>query len=114
MSRTVADGDCYMVAAKMVALENVYPHYLVCHGEATGRNQIAGVRFGHAWIEGDIPEMGGAVVFDFSNGLNVIVPRDAYYVMGEIDPTTVRKYTAQEAIALMLETGHFGPWEETD
>jgi hypothetical protein len=108
---STATGDCYVVAAKLVAMEKVYPDYLVCHGEATGRHEIAGVRFGHAWIEGELGSM-GPVVFDFSNGGNHIVPRERYYEMGEIDPESVRKYTAQEAIVLMLRTGHYGPWDE--
>jgi hypothetical protein len=94
---STATGDCYVVAAKLVAMEKVYPDYLVCHGEATGRHEIAGVRFGHAWIEGELGSM-GPVVFDFSNGGNHIVPRE--------------RYTAQEAIVLMLRTGHYGPWDE--
>ena len=104
-------GDCYVVASKLVALDSVYPEYLVCHGEATGRGKIAGVRFGHAWIEGELGAL-GPVVFDFSNGGNHIVPRDDYYRMGNIDSESVRKYTSKEAIALMLKTGHFGPWED--
>lgn len=108
-----ADGDCYVVAAKLVAMESVFPTYLVCHGEATGRGKIAGRRFGHAWIEGELGEM-GQVVFDFSNGGNHIVPRDVYYAMGEIDPVTVRKYTDKEALKLMLRTGHFGPWTDEE
>lgn len=110
MSATRADGDCYVVAAKLVAVEEVFPRYLVCHGEATGRNEIAGVRFGHAWIEGELGEQ-GPVVFDFSNGGNHIVPVDDYYRLGEIDPSSVRKYTAKEALMLMLKTGHYGPWD---
>lgn len=111
--RTRADGDCYRVAAKMVAIEKVFPAYLVCHGTATGRRGIAGRRFGHAWIEGELDDK-GPVVFDFSNGLNAIVARDRYYEMGEIDPEEVRKYTARETIVLMLRTGHYGPWEKEE
>jgi hypothetical protein len=106
------DGDCYEVAAKLVALDDVFPGYLVCHGTATGRGPIAGQRFGHAWIEGELS--GTPVVFDFSNGLKTIVPRGTYYRLGEINPDEVRRYTAKEACVLMLKTGHFGPWEQEE
>jgi hypothetical protein len=104
-------GDCYQVAVKLVAMDDVFPSYLVCHGDVTGRGpRTRGVRFGHAWVEGDL---GGApTVFDYSNGGSHIIPRDDYYILGEIDPDQVRRYTAKEATVLMLRAGHFGPWEE--
>lgn len=100
----MSEGDCYHVAAVLVAFEG-FPG-LVCHGEATGQGAIEGVRFGHAWVEVD------DTVFDFSNGGSHVLPRDRYYALGEIDEKEVRRYTKDETLAWMLKTHHYGPWDE--
>lgn len=97
------NGDCYQVAgrAAMDAMGDV-PGFLVAHGTVVGQGPVSGVQFGHAWIEI------GDTVIDMSNGLNATMQVDAYYALGKI--TDVSKYTAREAMNLMVETGHFGPW----
>lgn len=113
-------GDCFPVAAKMVKAD---PTLFLCHGQPLGQGPIAGIRHDHAWVERDtchlIPHpLGGepvpytaTTVLDRSNGKDVELSQTLYYLAGAIDPATVRRYTHDEAVALMDSTGHYGPWE---
>jgi hypothetical protein len=97
-----ANGDCYVVAGQVVAMSyGDYEGSLVVHGSvyhpAIGRH-------GHAWVEtpdGD--------VIDQSNGHDSVMPIPVYYALGRVED--VARYTADEARAEMLRTGHYGPWK---
>lgn len=99
------EGDCYVVAAQIVdAADN--PDLLLCHGVAIGQGDIQGMAFSHAWCElGDL-------VIDMSNGLNVRVLKAVYYMIGKINEATVRRYTPEQARAMLREQGHYGPWHD--
>jgi hypothetical protein len=105
-------GNCFEVAGK-AALEVVSaisysgtPY--VVHAEVTGKGDLAGVRFAHAWVEDDY------FVYDFSNGNHIIMLKGTYYELGKIDEkdqNKFRKYTFSQARKKMLETGHYGSWD---
>lgn len=100
--RANRNGDCYETAARMVLLDDW--RATIVHGTVTGQGPVAGIRFGHAWLElGDL-------VFDFSNGKNVAMPRERYYEIGDIREEQVRRYEPEEARAEVDRTGHWGPW----
>jgi hypothetical protein len=112
-----ATGDCFIVAAKLVALAGEYPDAFICHGMVTHAETG---RHAHAWIErhrtfthpdweAPIPTVD---VIDRSNGNNAALPAALYYKLGAIDPDTVRRYDRTTAIERMLATGHYGPWTE--
>jgi hypothetical protein len=104
-------GDCAEVAALLVIDYPTaqFPDYLVCHGEPVGRGEAnGGAQYFHAWVES--PD--GTVVIDRSNGLDVTMPRAVYYAIGQIDETEVDRYTADEVRRLIVDTGHWGPWDE--
>jgi hypothetical protein len=113
------EGDCYRAAADFCMgkwfapeqIEFVGTPYLV-HAEVKGQGMIEGIRYGHAWIEDDVN------VYDFSNNREVILPKELYYILGDVnttDPKKYQKYTFEEARAKMLETKHYGSWDiETD
>jgi hypothetical protein len=90
-------GDCYEVAGRKVMEDT---HLLLCHGVT--HNTLTGRFMGHAWNEL------GDMVFDFSNGNNIVMERKRYYKLGRIKK--VRKYTSEEAMKLMLKHENFGPW----
>ena len=98
-------GDCYAAAARFVIGNARCPGIMLVHGEVTGQGPIAGIRYGHAWVE-----IGDAVI-DPSNRRIVCARRDAYYAIGKIT-ASVSRYSPQEARRLMLKTLHYGPWEE--
>lgn len=103
-------GDCAEVAGLLViGLDAEYPDYLVCHGRPVGRGpENGGDRYFHAWIES--PD--GTVVIDRSNGLDVTMEAEIYYMLGRIVPENVRRYTADEVRDYIGTTRQWGPWEE--
>jgi hypothetical protein len=111
-------GDCYEAAGN-IAMDDKLPKairtksikftgtpYLV-QGQVTGQGAIDNVKYGHAWIEDDV------FVYDFSNGRELVFPKELYYFIGKIETKKPLyfKYTFQEAVDKMLKTGHYGPWE---
>lgn len=106
------NGDCFSAAAYVLLDE--LPDAQLCHGhvwhEKSGRHW-------HAWVEQEavlqFPDYGPVTVrsvIDRSNGHSSYLPVGAYYNLGGVDADEVRRYTRDEAVAAMLEHGHFGPW----
>lgn len=101
-------GNCYQAAADLLlflGIKQSTDGYFLVHGEVTGQGKVAGVRFGHAWVEDD------QTVYDYSNGRNIKMPKILYYAIGNIDERKVYKYTRDEAIDKMVKSGHYGPWD---
>jgi len=108
-----ANGDCYVVAAKIL-IENNYTKkisfigtpYLV-HAEVTGQGEIEGLRYGHAWVEDDF------FVYDYSNGREIVFPKELYYRIGEVvnQKGKYKKYTKEQARKKMFSSGHYGCWD---
>ena len=98
------EGDCYEAAAKLLYAHRSCPGIVLVHGTVTGQGPIAGIRYGHAWIEI------GDVVLDPSNRRLVCARKSAYYAAGEIREPLSR-YDFEAAARQMLETRHYGPWE---
>ena len=98
-------GDCYEAAAKLLHAHRDCPGIALAHGTVTGQGPVAGIRYGHAWIEI------GDVVLDPSNGRFVVARKSAYYAAGQITEPVAR-YTFAEAAREMIETGHYGPWDK--
>lgn len=120
-------GDCYPTAWRLVTTGEFAddPTARLVHGRPVGRGPIEGVRYDHAWVETtqevdlsrlcDLPGEGRVIrlvsVVDRSNGLDLpALPRDLYYLLGNVDEDDVRRYTRSEAAALGVDTGHYGPW----
>ena len=98
-------GNCYEAAAKLLTAHGGCPGVELVHGTVTGQGPIAGVRYGHAWLEI------GDVVLDASNGRFVVAGKSDYYAVGEI-AEPVSRYGFEAAVRQMLESGHYGPWDE--
>ncbi len=106
------DGDCFTVAIEVARrYDGFYDDIAVCHGEPLGTGgEALGIRFPHAWVEFS-RGASDYFVIDKSNGLNVVLPRDLYYAIGNIEAERVSRYTPQEATSLALEHEHYGPWQ---
>lgn len=111
-------GNCYQAAGDFAIGKFFAPQidfigepYIV-HAEVRGQGQLEGIRYGHAWVEDD------ENVYDHSNGREIRLPKQIYYLLGDIktdDPKKYRKYTFAEARKKMLDTGTYGCWDiETD
>jgi len=98
------EGDCYEAAAKLLYAHRSCLGIVLVHGTVTGQGPIAGICYGHAWIEI------GDVVLDPSNGRFVCARKADYYAVGEISEPVTR-YDFEAAARQMLETRHYGPWE---
>lgn len=106
-------GDCYMAAYRHIVDVGKYGQEqdaLLCHGMVTGQGPLAGKRFSHAWVE--VRDGQQVIVRDLSNGKDVTLPRDAYYRLGQVEASSVHRYTFEEALILSLRTQHFGPWDD--
>ena len=123
------DGDCFKVAANIVALfdcqfaltsaelkaremalaigRNENSVYLV-HGYVT--RPTDGKRHVHAWVE--IPDV--RLVLDYSNGLEVMTPIAHYYKAGKINEACISRYGYYEARESLVKHEHYGPWVELD
>jgi hypothetical protein len=123
------DGDCFVVAAHIVALfdrpfalsaaeskarelalaigREDY-HIALVHGWVT--RPTDGKRHVHAWVE--IPDV--RLVLDYSNGLEVMTPIAHYYKAGKINEDTIRHYDRDETRELLIAHEHYGPWHEMD
>jgi len=107
-------GNCYQAAADFAIGKFFAPHidfigkpYIV-HAEVKGQGKLEGIRYGHAWVEDD------ENVYDHSNGREIKLPKQIYYLLGDIktdDPKKYRKYTFAEARKKMLDTGIYGSWD---
>ena len=108
-------GDCYVKAGSFCLSPTSYNFigkpYLV-HSEVRGQGNLEGLRYGHAWVEDD------KNVYDFSNDREIIMPKEIYYLLGDIktdNPKKYQRYTFNEARDKMLETQNYGSWDiQTD
>lgn len=114
----VARGNCARTAAELgQALEREgrdrrrRVDVRIVHGRplATAPAAHAGTRFFHAWVEMRLPGAGWVVV-DYSNGLEVRMPRSRYYRLGQLAEGDVVRYTVAGARRQMEATGTYGPW----
>lgn len=96
-------GDCYEAAMRTAMDLPPELNPVVVHGYATGQGPVEGWRFHHAWVE-----VGEALVFDYSNGGQHVLPRARYYEVGQIE--VVRRYPLVDALVTMTRRGHYGPW----
>jgi hypothetical protein len=106
------DGDCYSSAvstAEALSRSGVQ-NVRVVHGIPLGTGgEAEGIRYPHAWVEATIN--GEEMVIDNSNGGNYVLPKELYYLIGNIEEDVTRRYSYQEAQNQMTENGHYGPWE---
>ena len=105
-----AKGNCYEAAGQHMMLKCQFSgdcsDFILVHGEVMGQGDLAGVTFGHAWVESN------GNVIDKSNGRNLNVPTQLYYAIGNIDSIgNVIKYSWDEARQKILEFEHWGPWD---
>jgi hypothetical protein len=115
-------GDCFEVAANTLVLQRglgwkamkkvLTPEQLeqaqIVHALVT--HPGTGQRHCHAWVEA------GGLVFEFANGFRVVMPKERYYRLGEVNPDPLAGeyayYDRELARECLLEHGTYGPWTD--
>jgi hypothetical protein len=101
-------GNCFESAANLfidLAMETgLQDGVVLCHGICTGQGPIEGVEYTHAWI---LLEESGIVLDTERMSVH---PAARYYQIGQIKQVT--KYDFEDVKAMIVEHGHYGPWEE--
>jgi hypothetical protein len=106
-------GDCFESALEELMYSNPFgkdhmDNMTLVHAIVTGQGKIEGLRYGHAWNEI------GDVVLDKSKGQNIVMRKEDYYRMGNIDPNNAnefKRYTTQEMAKMVSKFKTYGPWE---
>lgn len=99
-------GDCYVTALHTFQdfYENGMKDVKLVHGVVTGQGPLDGIEYNHAWVE-----LNDAIVCDYSNGNNVVMPISQYYNIGNIDIT--KKYNIRDVANMVSKYGTYGPWD---
>lgn len=112
----VVNGDCYQTVGHFAMYLKWFPeltdNWRVVHGIVCGDGgQAKDIEFGHAWMELD-EDFETRLVHDYSNDREIIMLASDYYSRGRIIPDKMKRYTIKEILTLMVDTGHFGPWDD--
>ena len=104
-------GDCFPVAGRfMLHLDDKMEKagMRMVHAIVTGEGELEGRRFGHAFNKL------GDVIFDKSNGNDIMMRKERYFDQGGIDPKergAYIEYDAEESLLKMASYHHWGPWD---
>ena len=106
-------GDCFEVANRaMIDMteEQEITGMKCVHAYVYGQGELKGRRFPHAWNEQ------GDVVFDNSNGNNIVMRKEQYYALGGIvqESGAYATYDKEDCLIKMLKHSHYGPWDLND
>ncbi len=104
--KSARGGDCYLAAAEWM-LDNAGDDLRLVHAEVTGRGALAGLSFGHAWVE----NLDSGFAFDVANGKFTAAPIAVYRAAARIVNCNVFEYTAEQVRARLDATGNYGPWD---
>lgn len=105
-------GDCFEMLCHFVmhrAGEGDAEKYTYVHGVVT--QPITGLRHVHAWAE-FTDTRGEARCLNLSGDIRAVFLMSTYYVLGCIDESEVVKYSVDDMMAMMLDSGHYGPWDQ--
>jgi hypothetical protein len=100
-------GDCFEAAGRYFYEHAIGNNNLrLVHGEVEGQGKLGGTRYGHAWVED------GDTVIDVSNGRNLRLPKQVYYLLGHISEIhNLHRYPFITFVEKMTRFEHWGPWD---
>ena len=104
-------GDCFPVAGRfMLHLDDKMEKagMRMVHAIVSGEGELEGRKFGHAFNKL------GDVIFDKSNGNNIIMRKENYFKQGRINPKkkgAYIEYDKEQSLIKMTRNGHWGPWD---
>ena len=99
-------GDCFTAAVNyMIDNGHGNKNLRVVHGMVAGQGSLHGWDFTHAWCED------GDNIIDNSNGTNMKIPKQLYYLIGNIKPEECRYYDMNGVFEQIEKYSVTGPWE---
>ena len=104
-------GDCFPVAGRfMLHLDDNLEKagMKMVHALIQGEGELEGRRFGHAFNKL------GDVIFDKSNGNDIMTRKENYFKQGGINPNekgAYVEYDQEESMLKMARYHHWGPWD---
>lgn len=101
-------GNCFKIAAENIINGHLpSEHTKLVHAIVHGTDRAKGSRIHHAWNEI------GDVVFDKSNGRNIMMRKEQYYKLGKIkqEPGKYASYDLKELSKKLFKHQHWGPWD---
>jgi hypothetical protein len=113
--KTPNGGDCYQANGnEFISTDN--SNTILVHGIVI--NQIDNLPMGHCWLEetiirnkGTNKEFEYTICKDFSNGRNIELLKELYYLFGNIDSKKQIKYNKEEYLHKIFDTKNWGPWD---
>ena len=122
-SKKVATGHCFENTGRHMMHEPADTDLTLVHGYMIGSGPIEGVRFAHSWLErteeveveinGETKTVIERTAIDMTTDDRVETPLEMpaqlYEYFGQAE--VMARYTKDEAVDKMAETGHFGPWD---
>lgn len=92
-------------------IEHEFSELNVIHANVT--RSTDGLRHCHAWVEFFVPKIGRTLALDFANGHHYIGDAAEYRGCGEVttEPEEYAEYDYMRACSEMLDSEHYGPWE---
>ena len=99
-------GDCFQVSADYIVEHPEQSDLLLVHALVRGQGPIEGVTYSHGWIEK------GDTVISVLQGSYTEIPKELYYVVGQVKMETVVKYNRKQAMDMLLKHELYGPWDE--
>jgi hypothetical protein len=105
-------GDCFVAACRAFEHLRSQGHDpKLVHGYVIGQvGYVRGLRYPHAWVE-VADGQGRTTCIDRSNGRDISLPKDLYYLIGQIVPEHCRQYDAGAVLRMQIDTRTYGPWE---
>ena len=100
-------GTCFIDAFNLLSDRAANSNLRLVHGYVTSRRSDGNrYRHSHAWVE----DLDTGLVLDYANGGRNCIACDKYY--NSLSITRTVTYTSEEASIKMLQTEHYGPWED--
>lgn len=98
-------GDCFKANYDALLTKPFNKGWFLCHGVVTGTaGPVKNLQYVHAWLEH------GDIIYDYSNGAKLVMPRALYYMMGRIEK--VVRYNSRQALLLAIRYKTYGCWDE--
>jgi hypothetical protein len=99
-------GNCFDAAYDyMMSNSSTMPNLKIVHGMVQGQGPLHGWEFTHAWNEND------GEVIDTSNGKEMKIAKEFYYMLGNIKENECHYYDFNETLKKANEHVNKGPWD---